>query len=121
MCLSPVKARKPQAPPIAPRIPPCLTSLTSQGHLNDDDKQLFCGSPSHTPQANCGISRHEITPSEHLTGPHCATATWPALCLALFEQMLTHNGEFRKSNGYKIQQITVTKLKDNIHSHQVKE
>lgn len=43
MCLSPVKARKPQAPPIAPRIPPCLTSLTSQGHLNDDDKQLFCG------------------------------------------------------------------------------
>lgn len=50
-----------------------------------------------------------------MMGPHCAPPPhWPTWCVALFEQTLVGNGEFSDGNGFKIQQIRATKLKNDM-------
>ena len=120
MCPSPVKARKTQALPIAPRIPLCGTSTGSllprlTGHLNDDDEQLFSATHPVTlhNQTVLLTSRHKINFRARDKDTLCNSNT-ASLMFGTFEQMLTHNRELRNSDGCKIQQITVTKLMNDI-------
>lgn len=113
MCPSPVKACKTQALPIAPRIPLCCPRLT--GHLNDDDEQLFRATHPVTlhKQTELLTSRHEINFRARDRDTLCNSNT-ASLMFGTFEHMLTHNGELRNSDGCMIQQITVTKLMNDI-------
>lgn len=119
MCPSPAKARKTQALPKAPRIPPRCTSTrgllpSPHGAPSDDDELSSATHPVTLHSKLYYLLQDMKSTSDPMTGTHCATATRPASCSALFEQMLTHNGELRNSDGSKIQQITVTKLMNDI-------